>query len=127
MRWNILLATFALSALAACDSASSDAFGPNSSAAAQKAGSAGSDGRIVTDTAAAHTLANSAGQAFPALQLAGRAAAQCESARAVRVFVNETAALSAPTSPVVSRVLAGRPRLRLPALLEPGSRCPVGP
>jgi hypothetical protein len=84
----------------------------------------------VTDSAAqrisaSRGRADSAAHAGPALSLAGRAAARCESELAPRVFVNDSAALAAPMSPAVTRVLAGRVRLRLPALLEFGARCPA--
>jgi hypothetical protein len=124
MRWSILLATVLLSALAGCDN-SSDSFGPNNPASAQKAAAASASEGAVTDSAA-RAPADSAKHAGPTLRLAGRAVARCETARTPRIFVNDSAAFAAPASPAVTRVLAGRLRLRLPTLLELGTRCPAG-
>jgi hypothetical protein len=127
MRWSLLL--LALLALAGC-SESADPLGPSTSAAtsdtpAERSASnpavADSASRRALDTTAHATMAH----ANPTLQLVGRTVARCESQLAPRVFVNDSAALEPAMSPAVTRVLAGRVRLRLPALLEFGARCPI--
>ncbi len=124
MRLFNLLTVLVLTTLAACDSAS-DPFGPSTSTAtaARKTAQAGDSGSAVAGTA---TRADSAQAAVPALKLAGRAVARCETARAPRIFVSDTSALAAPISPAVARVLAARIRLKVPVLLELGSRCATG-
>jgi hypothetical protein len=126
MRSNVFL-TLAALALAACDSAS-NSLGPNPIDGGSGPGGSSQARAHAPGTADSATKADSAAaaSAITTLQLAGRAAARCESTRAPRVFVRDTAAFVVTTPPAVARVLAGRPRLRLPTLLELGPACAVG-
>lgn len=130
MRWSLFLPTLALAALTACGE-SSDALGPSTGAATSETLSQQSAGNAaVTDSAPQRGLEATRYAAMAhanlTLQLAGRTVARCESQLAPRVFVNDSAALEPALSPAVTRVLAGRVRLRLPALLQFGARCPAG-